>query len=255
MQLRTTARRRSGQFASPWGRSDDPWTAALWLLAGAISIWAVMSLIGLLLTHIVDHGSAHAADLGANQWFAQHRTSFWNDTTAFGTGLAETVTVVAVTAVVAVILRWRTKRWFEATILITAVVGELVIFLSVTAVVPQRRPPVPKLDPAPTTSSYPSGHTGAALCLYGCIAILVLWLYAGRPGVKIVTAVLGCLPVLVGISRIYRGMHYPSDVLAGLLLGGLWLSFVVSTFLPQRPWGRRAVGQAAGPAARRQLRR
>ena len=104
VQLRTTAR-RSGQIAPPWKGSDDRWTVALWPLAGAISIWGVMSLIGLLLTNIIDRGSVHAADLGVNQWFAQHRTSFWNDTTAFGTGLAETITVVVVTAVLAAILR------------------------------------------------------------------------------------------------------------------------------------------------------
>jgi undecaprenyl-diphosphatase len=255
MHLRTTARRRSGQLAPVWKRSGDRWTVALWLLGGAIAIWGVMCLIGLLLTHFVDRGSVHAADLDVNQWFADNRTSFWNGTTAFGTGLAETITVIAVTAVVAVILRWRTKRWYEAVILITAIVGELVIFLAVTAIVPQRRPPVSKLDPAPPTSSYPSGHTGAALCLYGCLAILVLWLYAGRPGAKIVAAVPCCIPIVVGLSRIYRGMHYPSDVLAGLLLGGLWLSLVVSTFLPRRPWGRPAVAQPAGPSPGRALRR
>jgi membrane-associated phospholipid phosphatase len=241
MQLRTTVPRGSGRPAPPWERLGDPWTVALWLLAGAISIWGVMSLIGLLLTHIVDRGPAHAADLNVNQWFAHHRTSFWNDATAFGTGLAETITVIVVTVVVAAFLRWRTKRWYEALILITAVVGELVIFLSVTATVPQRRPPVARLDPAPATSSYPSGHTGVSLCLYGCIALLVLWLFAGRPGARILAAVLCCVPVVVGMSRIYRGMHYPSDVLAGLLLAGLWLSLVVRTLRPQRPWRRRAI--------------
>jgi membrane-associated phospholipid phosphatase len=239
MQLRPTGRPRSGRLAPDRKHPGDPWTLALWLLAGAISIWGVMSLIGLLLTHIAGRGPVHAADLSVNQWFAHHRSSFWNDVTAFGTGLAETITVIAVTVVVAAILRWRTKRWYEAVILITAIVGELVIFLSVSAIVPQRRPPVAKLDPAPATSSYPSGHAAASLCLYGCLALLVLWSFAGRPGARILAALLYCVPIVVGMSRIYRGMHYPSDVLAGLLLGGLWLSLVVSTLLPQRPRGRR----------------
>jgi undecaprenyl-diphosphatase len=49
--------------------------------------------------------------------------------------------------------------------------------------------------------------------------------------------------VLVALSRVYRGMHYPSDVLAGALLGVLWLSLVTRTFLPHRPWRRGAVAQ------------
>lgn len=241
MQLRTAvSRRRRGPLAPPREGSADGWTVALWLVGGAVVIWGAMCLIGLLLTQVIDRGSVHAADLGVNQWFAHRRTSFWNDTTAFGTGMAETITVIIVTAVVALILRWRTKRWYESVMLVTAIVGEVAIFLATTAIVPQRRPAVHKLDPAPPTSSYPSGHTAAAVCLYGCLAILLLWLYAGQPGMRIVAALLFCVPVFVGVSRVYRGMHYPSDVLAGAVLGILWLSLVVRTFLPHRPWGRGA---------------
>ena len=217
---------------------------ALWLVGGAIVIWGVMSLIGLLLTHVIDRGSVHAADLGVNQWFVHQRTSFWNDATAVGTGMAETITVIVVTVVAALILRWRTKRWYEAIMLITSIVGELLIFLGTTVIVPQRRPAVPKLDPAPPTSSYPSGHTAAAICLYGCLAILLLWLFSGRPAAKVIAVLLFCVPVFVAFSRVYRGMHYPSDVLAGALLGAMWLSLVIRTYLPHRPWERGAARQA-----------
>jgi membrane-associated phospholipid phosphatase len=250
MHLRTASSRRHSPVAPPWEQADDRWTLALWLLGGAVVIWGVMSLLGLLLTHIVDRGSVHKADLGVNEWFVHQRTSFWNDTTAFGTGMAETITVLVVAVVAVLVLRWLTKRWYEAIMLATAIVGELVIFLATTAIVPQRRPAVHKLDPAPPTSSYPSGHTAAAVCLYGCLAMLLLWLYAGRPGAKIIAAALFCVPVFVGLSRVYRGMHYPSDVLAGALLGVLWLSLVTRTFLPQRPWKRDAVRHSPARYAR-----
>lgn len=222
----------------------------MWLLGGAIAIWGAMSLLGLLLTHIVDRGSVHKADLGVNEWFVHQRTSAWNDATAFGTGMAETLTVLAVTVVAVLVLRWLTKRWYEAIMLVTAIVGELVIFLATTAIVPQRRPTVHKLDPAPPTSSYPSGHTAAAVCLYGCLAILLLWLYAGRPGAKVIAVALFCVPVFVALSRVYRGMHYPSDVLAGALLGVLWLSLVTRTFLPHRPWRHGTVRRSPARPAR-----
>lgn len=255
MQLRTTSRRRYSPLAPPWEQADDRWTVALWLVGGAIVIWGAMSLLGLLLTHIVDRGSVHKADLGVNQWFVHQRTSLWNGATAFGTGMAETVTVIVVTVVAALVLRWLTKRWYEAIMLVTSIVGELVIFLATTTIVPQRRPTVHKLDVAPPTSSYPSGHTAAAVCLYGCLAVLLLWLYAGHPGAKIIAVVLFCVPVFVAVSRVYRGMHYPSDVVAGALLGVLWLSLVTRTFLPHRPWERGAVRQAPAPSARGRFKR
>ena len=245
MQLRLASRRRHSPVAPPWGRADDRWTLALWLLGGAVAIWGAMSLLGLVLTQIIDRGAVHKADLGVNEWFVHQRTSFWNETTAIGTGMAATITVIVVSAVAALALRLLTKRWYEAIMLVTAIVGELLIFLATTAIVPQRRPAVHKLDVAPPTSSYPSGHTAAATCLYGCLAIILLWLYADQPGVRIAVIVLCCMPVFVALSRVYRGMHYPSDVLAGALLGVLWLSLVTRTFLPHRPWRRRATGQLA----------
>ncbi len=255
MQLRTVSRHRSGSVATRSQRDGDRWKAALTLLGGAIVIWGVMSLLGLLLTHVIDHGTVHQADLGVNQWFVRRRTSFWNDATAVGTGMAETITVIVVTAVAALVLRWMTKRWREAVMLITSIVGELAIFLATTMIVPQRRPAVSKLDPAPPTSSYPSGHTAAAVCLYGALAVLLLWLYAGRPGARIVAVLLFCVPVFVALSRVYRGMHYPSDVLAGALLGALWLSLVTRTFLPHRPWGHGAGRQSPARPARGRVRR
>jgi hypothetical protein len=75
------------------------------------------------------------------------------------------------------------------------------------------RPPVPHLDAAlPPTSSFPSGHTAAAICLYGGVASIVLrvvrawwrWLVLGVAVVVIVA---------VAAARLYRGAHYPSDVL------------------------------------------
>jgi membrane-associated phospholipid phosphatase len=104
----------------------------------------------------------------------------------------------------------------------------------VTATVHRPRPPVVRLDVAPPTSSYPSGHTAAAVALYGCIAILVFWIYSRRPATRVAVVVLCCIPVVVGMSRLYRGMHYPSDVLAGALTGGLWLLLVITTLLPRQ---------------------
>lgn len=109
-----------------------------------------------------------------------------------------------------------------------------------------------RLDVAPPTSSFPSGHTAAAVALYGGIAILALRVYGRRRAALTGAVVLWCIPVIVGLSRLYRGMHYPS--LAGALTGGLWLLLVIlfaascawAIAARVRPgWPRRAVWTAA----------
>lgn len=231
MQLRAPARAREQAITRQ--RHHRAWVIALCLIGGAVAIWIVLTVFGLLLTHVFDKGAVHRSDLGVDVWFAHHRSPGWNSVMLFGTDLARTQTVIAVAAAAALLLRWRLKRWRESFIVIAAVAGEVLIFLAVTETVPQRRPPVPRLQVAPTTSSYPSGHTAAAVALYGCLGVLLL-VYVSRPGLRWLAAVLFCIPVYVGLSRLYEGEHYPSDVIAGALLGGLWLTCVLRTVPPLR---------------------
>jgi membrane-associated phospholipid phosphatase len=212
---------------------------ALRLAGGVVVLWGLLSLLGLLLTHLLRPGAVHSADRGVDVWFAAHRTHALNTATLIGTSLAQTYTVIAVTVVVVLLLRWRLGRWYESWILIAAMAGELLIFLSVTEIVHRPRPHVHRLDMAPPTSSFPSGHTAAAVALYGGLTILMLWIYGRRPATRIAAVVLCCIPVIVGLSRLYRGEHYPTDVLAGALLGGLWLLVVFTTLLPRRDSPRR----------------
>jgi len=116
-----------------------------------------------------------------------------------------------------------TRRWRPALVIATVLVGEVLIFLASSAVVGRSRPPVAHLDPVlPPTSSFPSGHTAAAICLYGALAALVLrgtrawWRWA-------VLGVAVALVVGVAFARLYRGAHHPTDVLASVAFAVPWL--------------------------------
>jgi len=79
-----------------------------------------------------------------------------------------------------------------------------------------------------TSYSFPSGHAMAAVAVYGVLALL-LW-QRGKRGWAVLA---GAWVPLVAISRVYLGVHYPSDVLASLALGTIWLIIVWFTHIGQ----------------------
>jgi undecaprenyl-diphosphatase len=107
--------------------------------------------------------------------------------------------------------------------LVVAMVGQLAIHVAVTAVVDRPRPPVLRLDAAQPTSSFPSGHTMAAVALYGAFAVLAGERWRGRTVHAAAIAVAVLIPTGVAFARMYRGMHYPTDVVAATLLSASWL--------------------------------
>lgn len=71
--------------------------------------------------------------------------------------------------------------------------------------------------------SFPSGHALMAVVFYGAIAYLLFINLSPSPLRRLATAGLTLLILLIGVSRVYLGVHYPSDVLAGFAAGGAWL--------------------------------
>ena len=74
---------------------------------------------------------------------------------------------------------------------------------------------------AETGYSFPSGHAVGSMVFYGFIAFMLCRLYPRYAKVVVATATLVIL--IIGFSRLYLGVHFPSDVVAGYLLGGAWL--------------------------------
>jgi len=147
------------------------------------------------------------------------RTPLGDDVTAVAGWLANTGTIVATAAMAGLALRILLKDWGDALVLWAGVCLQTTIFLLTTLVVSRERPAVEHLDPAPPTSSFPSGHTGAATALYLGLALVLLSRIERRPlRVLVVTALL-LVPLAVGLSRLYRGMHHPSDVAFGVFNG------------------------------------
>lgn len=194
---------------------------ALRLAPAAVLLWGIFFGIGQLLGK-----DATPLDQSVTNSITSNRTAAWDDITHWVSLCSQTLTVVVIIGVAFVALRVILRRWREAVLIALAVAGEAAIFVCITAVVDRQRPDVMRLDEAPPTSSFPSGHASAAVALYGGLAV-VAWLAAAPAVVRVLSTVIAVLvPLAVGVSRMYRGMHHLTDVLGGLALGGIWLGVV-----------------------------
>ena len=203
-------------------------TGAIVASIGYVVLTAFTIGAGLVLTKLVLDGRLGAWDADVTQWFEARRAATWDDWSRAGSTIADTLSVVAVAAVIVLVLAC-TKCWREISFLVIALLLEVTVFVSTTFLVDRERPPVVKLDQAPPTSSFPSGHTAAALVLYVGLALIIANRVQNRFVRVAVCVVASLMPLFVALSRMYRGMHFPSDVAAGAALGVACLAVALFT--------------------------
>jgi membrane-associated phospholipid phosphatase len=205
---------------------------------------AVIVGLGLLVTKVLYDDWPFTAEDALNRELAGDRTDSWNPVSLVFSTLASTPVIIGVTVVVAVILRVTLHRWREPLFLAAAVTAQAVVFFFATLIINRSRPDVPKMDESPPTSSFPSGHTSAAVALYAGLALL-LALLVRRTWLKVLCCALILVPIAVGLARMYRGMHHPTDVLASFLNGAVCIAIIARSVLDRGvAWGSRAPSTA-----------
>jgi undecaprenyl-diphosphatase len=220
----------------------------------AVAAYAVLALVvvgwGWLLTHPLQ-GSIEETDDDVSRWFAGQRTSLLDPVADVGTLLGETPVGLAVGAVVAVVAGLALRAFAAVVLVALASAGDGGIYWLGSHADPRDRPPVRILDPGLVpTHSFPSGHVGTAVAVYGGAALLLmLWLRSrdrlGGAG-RIVVVVLACLPLFVGVSRLYQGAHHLTDVGTSLVYGTVWLAVLAALLRPGAAQPEPAVSRSAG---------
>ncbi|MGE5829146.1 MAG: phosphatase PAP2 family protein [Micromonosporaceae bacterium] len=203
---------------------------AAWLVIGWVLVLGAVAGLGQLIAYAGDN---LLGDRSIPHWFAAHRTAALNPLGDVGSEAGNTHVILAVGLVGGAIALGQLRRWRPVVFLLVLMMGELGLFLASAGIVGRARPDVPQLDGALPTSAYPSGHVAATICLYTGLALLVLprtrawwrWL-------TVAAAII--MPVLVAASRLYRGMHHPTDILASVLLAGAWTATVYLVLQPNR---------------------
>ena len=188
------------------------------VLVRFVLLSAVFTAAGLALVHLDALAGLRDADLEISRWFVPRRTPAWNDVALFWSNFADTIATCSVALVATAFLWWRHRRR-DAVLIAFGLALEAATFITVNNIVQRERPPVRTVGAAPTTDSFPSGHVAATIVLYGGLAIIALVL-VHRPVLRfLIAAAPVVLTAWVAWARIYRGMHFALDVLAGILLG------------------------------------
>jgi membrane-associated phospholipid phosphatase len=196
---------------------------------------SMLLLLGLIGRVLAFDGIVGDLEVDATRWIADRRTDMLDAVARIGSSLSDTFTVIGA-AVGAVSMLWASGHARHASALLIALALELSVFLTVSTVVGRDRPDVTPLGSVPSTSSFPSGHVAAALVLYGGLVLIAALLTRSRT-----VALIGAVPATIAVAwvaaaRVYEGVHHPTDVLGGLLLGaGALVAAGVATGLVGRP--------------------
>jgi membrane-associated phospholipid phosphatase len=139
-------------------------------------------------------------------------------------GSAQTIVALAALAVVIALLAGRRQ---DAILLVLALLAATAFFEIVKALVDRPRPPLEDARIVQSGFSFPSGHSTIAAVFYGTVAYLLMRSLRHAAPRALVGIAAGLLVIGIGVSRVYLGVHYPSDVLAGWAAGLLWVILVI----------------------------
>jgi membrane-associated phospholipid phosphatase len=208
-----------------------PWAGAAEIVTGWVFIFGLLYVVGHALTHWAPGTWLGRFDDGVPRWLQTFRTPGLDNLSQLWSKAGDTHAILAVSLVFCPLALAAWRQWRPVVFLALTMVGELTLFLCSAAAVSRPRPPVEQLDGQMPTSSFPSGHIAATMCLWTAIAILATarirgWWRWVFPALAVI------MPLGVALSRMYRGEHHPTDVLGAALLTALWLTLLCWTIRP-----------------------
>jgi membrane-associated phospholipid phosphatase len=216
-------------------------------LIGYVLLAAAAIGLGFLLVDVVlpIHGIG-SSDESVNEWLARNRSGSLSDASYVGSSIGDIPFIPGLVIIFGLAAAYR-RHWRAGGLIVGAILVEVATYRITSLIVHRQRPDVPRLDHLPVNQSYPSGHVAASVVVYIGLALL-LSRHVRSHALRIaVWAVAVALPLIVAASRMYRGMHHPSDAAVGVLIGLASLAVAISA---DRVAGEVARRRAAARAER-----
>lgn len=195
------------------------------LVIGWVLVLGVLYGFGTFVSYHAQGTFLDTMDTAVPNWFDAQRTADRDEVSYWWSKVGDTHAILLVSLVFCPLVLAVWRRWRPVLFVALTMFGELSLFLASSAAVDRPRPPIENLDGPMPTSSFPSGHIAATLCLWVAIAIVV-FPRTDRWWRWVFVALAVVMPVGVAISRMYRGMHHPTDFMGAILLTACWVGLL-----------------------------
>jgi membrane protein DedA with SNARE-associated domain/membrane-associated phospholipid phosphatase len=193
------------------------------VVAAALGAWT----FGGLAQDVVAHEEAALWDPGMTRFAVAHRTAALTAAMRGVTWLGSNAVLIPLVVAVGAYLLFRARDGRAAVALLLALVGAIVLYDTWKAAIGRARPPVAIHLMHVGGASFPSGHATASAAVYAMLAAIVTRRLTRRPATA-AWAVGVAVVLAVGASRVYLGVHWLTDVLAGWSLGAAWACALVA---------------------------
>ena len=194
--------------------------AVIWLTVGLVSSALVIWAFAELADGVVE-GESRRFDRATLLWIHAHSPEWLDGPMRLVTALGYGQVVLPLLA--AVVFAFYLKGWrLSATLLLVSTTGGSLLTAVLKAGFGRARPELFESGYTASSYSFPSGHATVAVGFYGTLTLILAYRLRGFARWAVVAG--GVLLVfLIGFSRLYLGVHYPTDVLAGFLAAPLWV--------------------------------
>jgi len=184
----------------------------------------VLGLAAIVLTEAVVHHRAFAdLDGPFRDWVIDQRSGFWTEVMVNASRFGSTPSLIVMALAAGAWLAWRDREG-DSLLMVGGSAGALALGPVLKAIVERPRPALSDHVVYVHSWSYPSGHSLNSMAVLGLLTVLAVRERPGAVRRTLLAAVGVFLVAVVGFSRVYLGVHWPSDVLAGWLIGVLWLT-------------------------------
>lgn len=207
------------------------------LVLALFAIWGFAELAGSVL-----EGETLWLDQRALAWIGEHATP-WLDVAALEVTALASPAVIATLVLVTSAFLWFTRRRAAAILLWIAPAGGLLLNQALKLAFARPRPRVFEWRAHYVSAySFPSGHAMISMVVYTTLAYLIVGLDPPRPVKRATVALAAAIIVLIGVSRLYLGVHYPTDILAGYAVGFAWATLCAFNLRAISYWRNRKGG-------------